>query len=160
MVNKSKVLSPDPMGRQTKEKKMSKVKPKSKTLAAREAKEVESLARFHATCQPIGLDLTGLVKSVVNGNLKAKPKATETKVEKKDVQTRRLEFIKTKSAQILKTWGELAKPSANGLERVLPHDWPSEWVEEVLDLNGLRTSGYKSIQAAIAADKSLLKKEG
>jgi len=122
---------------------------------------VESLARFHATGQPIGLDLTGLVKSVVNGNLKAKPKATETKVEKKEgVQVRRLEFIKTNSAQILKAWGELVKPSANGLERVLPHDWPSEWVEEVLDLNGLRASGYKSIQAAIAADKSLLKKEG
>jgi hypothetical protein len=118
---------------------MSKVKGKSKELLAREAKEVASVARFTKT----------------SAKVSSKP---EAKVEIiSGVQVRRLEFIRANTETIRKAWSELkGKKSANSLERTLPLEWKSEWVEEVLHLNGLRASAYKTIQAAAAEDKSLL----
>ncbi len=145
MVNIPGVTSPDreagrPKGRETVKKEV-KAKGKSKALLAREAKEADSVARFKVTSEQTPL----------------KPKA---EVEKKvEVQVRRLKFIKENTETILKAWTELKVKSANGLERVLPHEWKSEWVEEVLHLNGLRKSGYKSIVAAAAEDKPLLNVE-
>ncbi len=145
MVNRLGVTSPDrdagrPKGREEVKKKI-KAKGKSKALLAREAKEADSVARFKVTSEQTPL----------------KPKS---EIEKKEgVQVRRLEFIRQNSEVILKAWAELKVKTANGLERVLPHEWKSEWVEEVLHLNGLRASGYKTIQAAALADKPLLNVE-
>lgn len=119
------------------------MKVKVKKLVAREAKEATRRSRFLES---------RFTKTSVQVPIKPK-----VEVEKKeDVQVRRLEFIKENTKTILKSWEELKEKSANGLERVLPHEWKSEWIEEVLHLNDLRTSGYKTIVAAVEADRPLL----